>query len=434
VRRRLVIAIASVAGVAVLLFALPLAVVLQRSYRNEELLRLQRDTDAATRGIDVSHGATDRIELPSFTGELGVYSRTGQRIAGNGPRVADALTRRALGARAPVASAAAGLLLVAVPLVAGERVTGAVRARRDQEAVAQRAHRAWLALAGLGAGVVALAVLAALTLGRRLSRPLDTLASAARRVGEGDFAARAAPSGITEIDEVAAALNASSGRVGELIARERTFSADASHQLRTPLAALRLELEAAALESPESEPGMSAAMTQVDRLEGTIETLLAVTRGAPSGERRTDLTDTIRQLELTWHGPLAADGRPLRITIDAEPAVAAISSTVLDQILQILMHNAHAHGTGTVTVAVRPAADAIALEITDEGPGFGPDPEEAFQRGNGTGHGIGLPLARSLAHAEGARLQINRPGPNPTVTLLLPTPDRLPPVDGTWPT
>ena len=127
----------------------------------------------------------------------------------------------------------------------------------------------------------------------------------------------------------------------------------------------------------------------------------------------------LRQLELTWHGPLAADCRPLRIRIDTAPAVAAISSTVLDQILQILMHNAHAHGGGPVTVAVRPAVDAIALEITDEGPGFGPDPEQAFQRGNGTAHGIGLPLARSLAHAEGARLQINRPGPNPTVTLLL---------------
>ncbi len=138
-------------------------------------------------------------------------------------------------------------------------------------------------------GVVALAVLAALALGRRLSKPLDTLAAAARRVGEGDFAARAAPTGITEIDDVGAALNGSSQRVRELIGRERTFSADASHQLRTPLAALRLELESAGLESPEREPGLTAAMTQVDRLQGTIETLLSVARGAPPGERSTDL-------------------------------------------------------------------------------------------------------------------------------------------------
>ncbi|MGI8712185.1 MAG: HAMP domain-containing protein [Solirubrobacteraceae bacterium] len=232
-RRRLVIAIAGVAGVAVLLFALPLAFVLQRSYRDEELLRLQRDTDAATRGIDLSNGSPDRIELPSFSGQIGVYSRDGLRIAGSGPRVADQETRSALRARAPIGIARNGQLLVAVPLLSGETVTGAVRAQRGQGAVAHRAHRAWLALAGLRAGVIAVSVLAALALGRRLSRPLDTLASAARRVGEGDFAARASPTGIAEIDDVGTALNGSSERVGELIGRERTFSADISHQLRT---------------------------------------------------------------------------------------------------------------------------------------------------------------------------------------------------------
>ncbi len=419
-RRRLVIAIAGVAGVAVLLFALPLAFVLQRSYRDEELLRLQRDTDAATRGIDLSNGTPDRIELPSFGGQLGVYSRVGVRIAGTGPPVADHATRTAVRTRAPTGTASNGHLLVAVPLLSGELVTGAVRAQRGQGAVARRTHRAWLALAGLGAVLIALAVLSALALGRRLSRPLDTLAGAARRVGEGDFAARASPTGIAEIDDVGAALNGSSQRVGELIGRERTFSADISHQLRTPLAAVRLELEALALEAPEQAPGLTAALTQVDRLQGSIDTLLAVARGgAPSGERTTDLNRVLREVENVWHGPLAADGRPLRTTIDATPAVAAISPAVLDEILEILIQNARTHGTGAVTVAVRAVGDTFALEVSDQGPGFGLDAEEAFRRGSGTGHGIGLALARSLAHAEGARLQISRSGPGPTVTMLV---------------
>ena len=418
-RRRLVLAIAGVAGVAVLLFALPLALVLQRSYRDEELLRLQRDTDGATRGIDLGNGSPDRIELPRFSGEIGVYDRRGVRIAGSGPPVADQATRSTLRTRLPVGTNPDGRLVVAVPLLTGEVVTGAVRAQRGQAAVARRAHRAWLALAGLGAGVVALAVLAALALGRRLSKPLDTLAAAARRVGEGDFAARAAPTGITEIDDVGAALNGSSQRVRELIGRERTFSADASHQLRTPLAALRLELESAGLESPEREPGLTAAMTQVDRLQGTIETLLSVARGAPPGERSTDLKAAVTALETAWHGLLAADGRPLRVATDLEPAVGAISAAVLDEILTILMENARAHGAGAVTVAVRAVGDAFALEVSDQGPGFGLDAEAAFRRGTGAGHGIGLALARSLAHAEGARLQITRPGAGPTVTLLV---------------
>ncbi|MGI8714090.1 MAG: sensor histidine kinase [Solirubrobacteraceae bacterium] len=418
-RHRLVLAIAGVAGVAVLLFALPLAVTLQRSYRDEELLRLQRDTDAATRGIDLSRGTTDQIELPPFAGQIGVYALGARRIAGSGPPVADRPTRDALRSGAPRGTAPNGELVVAVPLRTGEIVTGAVRAQRDQAAVARRAHRAWLALAGLAAAVVALAVLAALALGRRLSGPLDTLAVAARRVGEGDFTARAAPTGITEIDDVGAALNGSSARVGELIDRERTFSADASHQLRTPLAALRLELESAELEAAGGQPGLTEAVAQVDRLQATIETLLAVARGGPTGERTADLTAAVRTLEARWHGPLAADGRPLRTSIEPERPVGAISPAVLDEILEVLMQNAQTHGTGAVNVAVRSLSHAFTIEISDQGPGFGLDAEQALDRGSGTGHGIGLALAHSLAHAEGARLQITRSRPGPIVSLLV---------------
>ncbi|MEA2159150.1 MAG: hypothetical protein QOD66_1530, partial [Solirubrobacteraceae bacterium] len=308
---------------------------------------------------------------------------------------------------------------VAVPLLSGESITGAVRGQRSQGAVARRAHRAWLALAGLGAGVVVLAVLAALMLGRRLARPLESLAAAARRVGEGDFAVRAQPTRIKEIDDVGTALNSSSRRVDELVSRERTFSADASHQLRTPLAALRLELESAGLGSNEREAELGAALAQVDRLQNTIETLLAASRGSAAGAQTTDLKIAVRELEAQWHGPLAEDGRALHALVDADPAIAAISPTVLREITDVLMENARVHGTGAVNVVVRRVGEAFALEVTDQGTGFGSDSEQAFQRGSGEGHGIGLALARSLAHAEGARLQITDPGPRPTVSLLV---------------
>jgi signal transduction histidine kinase len=418
-KRRLVLAIAAVAGGAVLLFALPLAVVLERSYRDEELLRLQRDTNAATRGIDLSRGSRDRVELPRFSGEIGIYSLNGALIAGVGPRVADQPTQSALRDRQPIGTAPDGQLVVAVPLLSGEAITGAVRGQRSQYAVARRAHRAWLALSGLGAVVVGLAVLAALTLGRRLSRPLERLAEAARRVGEGDFAVRAQTTKIKQIDDVGTALNTSSRRVGDLVNRERAFSADASHQLRTPLAALRLELESAVLGSDKRRAELTAALAQVDRLQNTIETLLAASRGTPSGERTTDLKQTIRELEAQWHGPLAEEGRALHALLEADPAVAAISPTVLREITDVLIENARVHGSGAVSVVVRRVGEAFALEVSDQGPGFGSGSEEAFQRGSGEGHGIGLALARSLAHAEGARLQITDLGPRPTVSLLV---------------
>ncbi|MGI8803279.1 MAG: HAMP domain-containing sensor histidine kinase, partial [Solirubrobacteraceae bacterium] len=314
-----------------------------------------------------------------------------------------------------------GALVVAVPLLTGERVTGVIRAARGQAAVVGRTRRAWLALAGLAAALIGLTVLAALALGRRLAVPLEALARVARRVGEGDFAARAPATAIREIDDVGAALNRSSARIDELVERERAFSADASHQLRTPLAALRLELEGLALGEKGTPEALAAALAQVDRLQGTIETLLSVARGTPGGERTADLAALLRRLETRWHGPLAAAGRPLRVLLEAEPATAAMSPAVLGEIAEVLMENAHVHGAGAVTVTVRRLGDSLSLEVADRGAGFGPDPAAAFVRGAGKGHGIGLALARSLAHAEGARLQITRPGPpGPTVTLLVP--------------
>ncbi len=419
-KRRLVLAIAGVAACAVALFALPLAVVLQRSYRDEELLRLQRDTVAATRAIDLATGAHDRLELPRTGDRLAIYGATGALLAGRGPARVDGVARDAVRTRSPTSTIGAGTLVVAVPLLAGERVTGVVRAARGQGAVAARTHRAWLALGGLAGALVALSVAAALAVGRRLVAPLETLAAVARRVGEGDFAARTEPARIREIDDVGAALDRSSRRIEELVNRERAFSADASHQLRTPLAALRLELEARAEGGEEATAETAAALAEVDRLQTTIETLLGVARGTPGRERTADLAALVGDLEARWHGVLAAVGRPLRSRLEAERALVAISPAVLREIAEVLMDNARAHGAGAVTITVRRLGDAYALEVSDRGPGFGPDPDAAFARGTGQGHGIGLALARSLAHAEGTRLQITHPGPGPTVSLLLP--------------
>jgi signal transduction histidine kinase len=99
---------------------------------------------------------------------------------------------------------------------------------------------------------------------------------------------------------------------------------------------------------------------------------------------------------------------------------------VVNEILEVVVDNAHRHGGGAVTVTVRAGERWVAVDVADEGPGFGDDPERAFVRraeGSGDGHGIGLALARSLAHAEGGRLTA-RPGPAPVVTLLLRAADR----------
>jgi signal transduction histidine kinase len=309
---------------------------------------------------------------------------------------------------------------VAVPLVTNERVSGVVRATRGDEAVEARSRRAWLGLAGVAAGLIAAAALAAAALGRRLARPLERLAGSARRLGDGDFSARAPTSGVAELDGVGAALNVTAQRLDELLSRERAFSSDASHQLRTPLAALRIELEAMELRALDA-PELPAALAQVDRLQATIDTLLNAARDIRPRDARSDLRALLDEAEPRWRAALAADSRPVRTLVRARAAVAAASPAVVAEVLEVLVSNARIHGAGAVTVVVRDAPGGLAVDVCDEGRGLTGPPEDAFGRRSesGDGHGIGLALARSLAHSEGGRLSVTDPGPGPVFTLLL---------------
>lgn len=414
------LAIAGVAALAVVLFALPLALVLERIYRGEELLRLQRDTVAATRQIDIAGTPGDPLELPPDPETLAVYDTDGRRIAGRGgPGLADAVVRDALRTEAPADQQSGGRLVVAVPLVVDERLTGVVRAERSDAGAAKSAHRRWWFMAAVAAGVVGLAILAALILGRRLARPLEQLALAARRLGEGDFALRAPAAGIREVDEVAGALNAAAGRLDDLVSRERAFSANASHQLRTPLAALRLELETMELNG-DSSPQLPTALAQVDRLQETIETLLSLARGEPADDSVTPLRELLEDACSRWRGPLAAQGRTLRVRSESPEIRVRASPSVLREILDVLLDNAVRHGSGAVELQARLSGGSVAVDVADEGTGPPLDAEEVFARRAGVGgHGIGLALARSLAHAEGGRLLLSKPAP-PVFTLFLP--------------
>lgn len=416
------VAIAGVAALAVTLFAIPLALVLQRAYLDEELLRLQRDTVAVTRGIDVDAARNDPIELPDSS-MLAVYDLAGRRIAGaGGPPIADAIVRDALQERAPTARSREGMLVVAVPLVDNERTTGAVRAQRSIADASRATRQAWALLGAAALAIVALATLAAFVLGRRLARPLEQLASTARRLGEGDFALRSPRSGVTELDDVALALDAAGRRLEGLVGRERAFSADASHQLRTPVAALRIELEAMQLRGERSEE-LSAAVAQVERLEDTIRTLLAMARDAPRDPDGTPVEPTIADAAARWSKPYAAAGRELRVTGQDPGLMVAASASVLREILDVLLDNALRHGDGTVELLVRGSDSSVCIDVADSGT-TPLDGERLFDRRSGQpgGHGIGLALARSLAQAEAGSLTLAVPAP-PTFRLTLPGAD-----------
>lgn len=413
-RRRLAAAIVGVTAGALLLFGLPLAIAVTRVYRDEELIRVQRLATAATQSIGPRIDRSDPPELPKGgAAVLGLYRRDGRRAQGQGPPGADPPVRQALRGRIGQ-STDGGRLVVAVPVARSERVIGVIRADRSDAVVHERVRTAWLIMAAIAAGVLALVSVIAVLLARRVTRPVEALTTAVRRLGDGDFATRATRSGVAELDAAGAALDVTARRLGALVDRERSFSADASHQLRTPLTALRLDVEVG---------DTDRALQQIDRLHATVTTLLDAARDSAGPRRRVAVPELLNELPAAWSGRLAAAGRPLRLVIADRLPVAAAAEGAVRQILQVLIENAIVHGAGSVTVTARTAYGAVAIDVSDEGPGVVGDTRAIFERRNASaqGSGIGLDLAASLASADGGRLILQRSGPSPTFTLLLAT-------------
>jgi signal transduction histidine kinase len=417
-RRRLVTLAIAAAVLAISLFGLPLAAIVAKYNLDDERADLERIASSAALAVvnDLNSPAPNLPQDIRPGTSIALYGPSGELRAGNGPQTADRAVLKTADGR--VSSGDAGSdLVVAVPIMAhGDRV-GIVRAAASQSEVNLRTGAIWLAMLSLAIGAVVVTWLLARRMAARLARPMEELSAAAQVLGDGDFTVRTSRTGIPEIDSVGASLDSTAQRLGDTLERERAFSADASHQLRTPLAGLRLQLEAA-LESPaDPRPAIQAGIEAADRLERTVEDLLELARDSGSQSSTADLDELLAEIHSTWQGPLAAQDRELTIsTLEAPPPRAA--EAAIRQILNVLVDNAFTHGEGTVSVTARDAGDALAIDVSDEGDGVEPGREVFVRRQNGpNGHGIGLALARSLAEADGGRLVLRE---GATFTLLLP--------------
>ncbi|MEV0406418.1 HAMP domain-containing sensor histidine kinase [Actinoallomurus sp. NPDC050550] len=413
-RRRVLVAIVGVAALAVVLFAIPLAIALQRLYRDEAIVSLGRD---ATR---ISAAVPDNIAkhpkpVPLPTGmssrhlSVGIYDLNGDRVTGHGPR------------NSPVAGAAGdgrvheavenGLLAVSAPVPSDETVVAVVRVATPYKYVTGRAEKAWLLMVALAVLVIGLAAVVARRQAGRLAAPLERLTWDAQALGSGDFSIRARSVGVREADAASLALEATARRLGDLLERERAFSAHVSHQLRTPLTGLLLGLESG-LNGGDPRAVIRTALERGEHLQEIIDDLIRLSRGGSSTDRGAlDVPALLEEVRAR---------SPVTVRIeDGLPEVRASLSAVR-QILNVLVENAVNHGKPPITVSAVDVGQGLAIEVSDEGLGV-PDGYDVF-RGPSDGHGIGLALARSLAEAEGGRLVLRHPSP-PTFSLLLPTSD-----------
>ncbi|MCF4120100.1 HAMP domain-containing histidine kinase [Antribacter sp. KLBMP9083] len=337
-------------------------------------------------------------------------------------------------------------VLISLPtgeeLTAGEPVDGpridagppgGVTESRISVTLAVSAWPAWIKAAN-AMFLVLLASIAAFVAGaivaviqsNRLAEPFVYLAASAELLGAGQVRPRLEPSGVEEIDLVAAELARSSDRLAGRLAVERQFTADASHQLRTPLTALTMRLEEITLTSSEPDVQEEAriSLEQVERLVGVVDDLLARSRKAQGGTTETvELGVIFRQQEEEWRPTFEREGRGLAVEVPAEGLDVLATPGALAQVLSTLLENSLKHGAGTTTMRARLSGTtgAVAIEVTDEGEGV---PEELagqiFERGvtSGAGTGLGLALARDLVTADGGRLELSQRTP-PVFSVFL---------------
>ncbi|MFG2353201.1 histidine kinase dimerization/phospho-acceptor domain-containing protein [Streptomyces sp. NPDC048521] len=368
----------------------------------------------------------DPVELPAPPpgGRLGLYDPALRLRAGTGPHGGDAAVRRALGAGV-VRGRSGGDLVIAVPVSHAERVIGVVRASSPAAAVRDRVLIAWAVLAGVCALALTVAVFVARRQARVLAAPLEDLSRHCRAVTAGDLGARAAPSSIAEIDQVARTHNEMLHSLTELLRHERDFTANASHQLRTPLTGLQLTLDAGLAEDDAgTRPALEEALATTRRLHSTVGEVLRLSRfhGLPRRPAPdTPVPQLLRETEERWHGLFARDGRRLECGTLEAPDDIRVPGAPVTEILGVLLDNARVHGRGTVRLTARDLGEAVAFDVTDEGAVHG-EAAQLFDRGHtgaAPGSGIGLSLARDLAVSLGGRLSLTGRRPA-TFNLLVP--------------
>jgi signal transduction histidine kinase len=320
-------------------------------------------------------------------------------------------------------------VLVVVPVRSGGQTVGVVALMRPTERLEFGLRTFWMTLVLIAVAALAAAVLIGLGLSRWAARPLAVLDSAARQLGDGDLSARAEAAACpAEFRRLANTFNTMAGRLETLVHENRAVIEDVSHQLRTPLAALRLRLDLLAQESAESSAEFTGALGEVARLSRLVDGLLAVARA----ENATPVAVTVRADQVVaeriaaW-APVAAE-QGIRLTSPPMPlAPALIADGYLEQILDNLIANAvEAVGEGKhITVRATTMQERVQVVVEDDGPGMSEaEMARAFRRfatSTAGGSGLGLAIVYRLASSSGGSARLARTeGGGVTVIVELP--------------
>ncbi len=284
---------------------------------------------------------------------------------------------------------------IAIPVVTGAGTT-VVYSSIPHTSLNRGVARAWALLSLLGVGLVGAALFVSDRLGRGVVGPSQRIAGAAERLGKGELETRVAEEGPEELVAIAVAFNQLAGRIRGLLAEEREGVADLSHRLRTPLAALRLQVEQM---SPSEE--REALIESADRLRLAVDELISDARRTPEERSRNcDVIAVVTGRLAFWQVLSDEQGRSLHVDITDAPAPVAVPESEVAAAFDSLVGNVFSHtepGVGFGVIA-RILDGTVEVEVADSGTGFreGFDPMERGSSGAGSS-GLGLDIVRRLA-------------------------------------
>jgi two-component system, OmpR family, sensor kinase len=366
--------------------------------RRIQLLQDELNIDLVVRDLDGRVLASAGVEPPPFTAEEIAQAQTGRRVVHSSP---DWSTVGPV--REPGTSAIIGT------------VVSAAHPRPIWAALARPALILSLVLVLIG--------IASALLARRISRPVESLTRAVRRLGAGDLAARVPGSergGAEELAELTRAFNDMAERIERLVAGQKELMANVSHELRSPLTRIRVALELLPLEGG-ADARLKDVESDLDELERLIEDVLTATRleatGIPPRLARTDtleiFTDVAERAgsdpRLAPGGVLVAGGPAIELTADR---------ALLRRALWNLVDNAAKYGAPPITLKAERHGDSVALSVTDQGDGIPAAERERVlapfyrldkartQGEASSGFGLGLTLASRVAQVHRGAISI----------------------------
>jgi heavy metal sensor kinase len=310
---------------------------------------------------------------------------------------------------------------------------------RSVEAERARLAALLVAIIGSGVGILLLALLGGWWLARRSVAPIEAMAATARGISERDLSARLDATGVpTELRGLAEAFNTTLGRLEAAFVRQARFTADASHELRTPVSIIRTQAEVALARersTGEYRVALEACLKAAERMTGIVEGLLTLARtdaGEAEPARETvELAPLVREATELLQAEAEAGG----VTIDCAVASAAVrgDAALLGEVVSNLVSNAvrYNRAGGRVDVSLAARNGEVELRVADTGIGipaeavphlfdrfFRVDPARSREQG---GSGLGLAITRWIVEAHGGTIDVeSREREGSTFTVRLP--------------